>query len=355
MKILMLVNWKVLQTKKKPMNLQPPDYSIPGEPYWFFRYFEKKTEVDVIDIHSMKWIENFEKNKLHFYVIQTIRCIFKFSKYDLIISHGMQSGVLLSLIRRFRRGKEKHFVFEIGSFNSAAESGKAQRMMQVASKSIDGIIYHTSKQRTYYENYYPWLVKRSQFIRFGTDLEFFSPDRLKKSSDSGRYIICVGYHKRDWDTLIEAYKKLKTDVKLKLVGKIDKRYEHISGIEQLQFLPINELISQIYNALFCVLPLEYLNYSFGQMTLMQQMALGKLVVVSNVPSVMDYVRDRETALLYQAANVKDCRKKMLEALQNKNLRERIGQNARKYLLSECNEKIMAQQIEQYIKKRLEEG
>ena len=37
------------------------------------------------------------------------------------------------------------------------------------------------------------------------------------------------------------------------------------------------------------------NYSYGQMTLMQQMALGKCVVAAKVPSLVDYVENGKTA------------------------------------------------------------
>ena len=45
MKILMLVNWKVLSCKETPNDKQPPDYRVEGEPYWFYRYFHQKDDV----------------------------------------------------------------------------------------------------------------------------------------------------------------------------------------------------------------------------------------------------------------------------------------------------------------------
>jgi len=91
MKILMLVNWKVKYCDAKPDDRQPPDYKIEGEDYWFYRYFKKKPEVDVIDITSFPLLENFEKNKLHFYIWQAIKAIPKLNQYDLVVSHGMPS------------------------------------------------------------------------------------------------------------------------------------------------------------------------------------------------------------------------------------------------------------------------
>lgn len=345
MKILMLVNWKIDYFKKASINKQPPDYYIKGEPYWFYRYFEKSAQVDVVDIHSLTWIENFEKNKLRFYILQTLRIIPKLRNYDLIVSHGMQSGIVLGLLRRFIKTKGKHIVFDIGSFNSAAESGAALKLMQFASKSIDEIIYHTSSQMDYYKKFFPWICNKAQFIRFGTDLNFFSPAKLRVSKDFDKYIICVGYSKRDWNTVVRAYEKLKTDIKLRLVGHVEERFKSIPGVEQISFVPINELINQIYNAKFCVLPLESFNYSYGQMTLMQQMALGKCVIAARVPSLVDYIEDGKTAIMYEPKNVEDLKEKMQVLISDQMKIEKVAKFSRSYLERECNERLMAKNIE----------
>jgi glycosyltransferase involved in cell wall biosynthesis len=220
--------------------------------------------------------------------------------------------------------------------------------MQFSSKSIEYLIYHTGSQKEYYNRYFPWIAEKSEFIRFGTDLEFFRPEKIQKTKDRGTYILCVGYSKRDWDTLIEAYKLLHADIKLRLVGHIDERYASIPGVEQVAFIPINVLIEQIYNSLFGVLPLQSFNYSYGQMTLMQQMALEKCVIAAKVPSLIDYVENDVTAVLYEPQNSMELAAKMREILDNKEKREKIGKQGRKFLENKCNEKTMAKSIEQVI-------
>ncbi len=347
MKVLMLVNWKVEYCKNRPEHKQPPNFYVEGEEYWFYRYFKKKTEVDVLDIRSFSWLERFEKEKLRFYVWQALKAIPKARKYDLIVSHGMQSGIVLSLWRRLFKTKAKHIVFDIGSFNSAAESGFALKLMQFASKSVDGIIYHTSSQINYYRQFFSWLTGKSRFIRFGTDLEFFDPSGLKKMEDSGCYIICVGYIKRDWETLIAAYRGLDTDVKLRLVGHVEEMYSSIPGVEQLPYVPIRELVLQIYNARFCVLPLESFNYSYGQMTLLQQMALGKCVIAARVPSLVDYIEDKKTAIMYEPKDVSDLRHKIKECLEGEVDVKKIGSDASNFLDAYCNERTMAKTVESF--------
>lgn len=372
LKVLMLVNWKVEMTDHVPEGKQPPDYKVEGEPYWFFRYFKESVQVDVIDISSFPWLEKLESKKLKFYIWQTFRAIPKLKNYDMVLSHGAQSGVMLCLWRRLFKGKIKHVLFDIGSFNSAAESGGALKLMQFSSKSLDGMIYHTSEQKKYYEKCFPWLTGKSKFVPFGTDSLFFKPDSSKedKGMKESETILCVGYQKRDWDTLIAAYKQFaevllqkeqcdadkKCFPKLVFIGRDSygslQQIELPKGaeIETTPYVPLNELIQRIRKAEFCVLPLENFNYSFGQMTLLQQMALGKAVITAKVPSMTDYVEEGKNALLYEAGNAEQLCERMLKLHQDEDLRECLGERAAAYVKNEHNEEKMALLIEDFLKK-----
>lgn len=344
MKILMLVNWKIKYCDEKPADKQPPDYKVEGKDYWFYRYFKNKPEVDVIDIRSFPWLENFERNKLHFYIWQAIRAIPKLNQYDLIVSHGMPSAIVICLWRRLFKTKAKHVVFDIGSFASASESGFSLKLMQFASKSLDGLIYHMSAQRIYYEKFFPWIVDKSQFIKFGADFDFFGSDR-KINSIGRKYIVCAGKNKCDWDTVVKAYKESKIDLDLHLIGGKEERFENISGVVQIPYLPINDFIEQVHGAEFCVLPLEPVPFSFGQMRLLQQMALKKCVIVSNAPSILDYVEDGITAKVYKTHHQEELKRIMRWAVEKERGRENIANNAYNFVKDECNEEKMANNIE----------
>lgn len=355
MKILMLVNWKVAYENQIPEGKQPPDYVVPGQKYWFFRYLSDDISVDVVDIRSFPWLEQFEKEKIRFYIWQTLKVLPKLNQYDLVLSHGMQSGIVLCLWRRlFGHGKYKHIVFDIGGFNSAKEEGKALKLMQFASKSLDGVIYHTKSQITYYEKCHPWLLSKSRYIAFGTDAEYFQPTGTPIEKENP-YILCVGYNKRDWDTLLQAYEKLRNlqkgrnqdgladFPKLKLIGKekLDRKYD---GVETVGFIPVTQLMKEIEKATFCVLPLQSFNYSFGQMTLLQQMLLKKAVIAANVPSLRDYVTDGQDCLLYEPENAEELAEQMDRLIQDPKLAEKLGENAMNSVREKWNEKRMAQDI-----------
>ena len=348
----MLVNWKIEYTDKVPADKQPPDYYIKGEDYWFFRYFKnrKDIQVDVVDIRSFPALEKFEKNKIRFYVWQTLKILPKLKDYDLILSHGMQSGIVLCLWRRlFGKGKYKHIVFDIGAFNSAKEEGKALKLMQFASKTLDGVIYHTAMQEEYYEKYHPWLLDKSQYIAFGTDSEFFENVQIRRETNKERapYILSIGYNKRDWDTLIKAYETLDTEVELHLLGNDSWKSDN-PKIKILPPVPVKEMMQMIEGSLFGVLPLKWFNYSYGQMTLMQQMAMGKAVIVSEVPSVKDYAKHNVDACFYPPENVEALAEQMQSLLEDGEFRKQIGRAAAETIKEKINEKIMAQEIEMFI-------
>ena len=209
----------------------------------------------MIDIRSFPWLENFERNKLHFYIWQAIRAIPKLNQYDLIVSHGMPSAVVICLWRKFFKTKAKHIVFDIGSFASASESGFSLKLMQFASKSLDGLIYHMSAQKSYYERFFPWIVGKSRFIRYGADFDFFGDDRMINSIGRS-YIVCAGKNKCDWNTVVKAYKESKIDLDLHLIGGREEQFENINGVVQIPYLPVNDFIKQVRGAEFCILPLE---------------------------------------------------------------------------------------------------
>lgn len=351
MKILMLVNWKVEYTKVRPADKQPPDYVLEGEKYWFFRHIDgEKIDVEVVDCRSFPLLERLEKNKLRFYIWQTLKVLPRVKKYDLILSHGMQSGIVLCLWRRiWGQGKYKHIVFDIGAFNSAREDGKALKLMQFASKSLDGVIYHTKSQISYYETCHPWLIDKSKYIPFGADPAFFG-ENAGKQEEKVPYMLSIGYNKRDWETLLRAYAETDKKYKLKLIGDPAAiPEEERKGIEVLPPVPIRELMQLIEGEAFGILPLKSFLYSYGQMTLLQQMAMGKTVISADVPSVCDYVEDGVDGYLYRPENAGDLAAKMQDLMDHPQKAERMGQKARDSVCRKWNEKNMAVQIWQFVK------
>ena len=83
------------------------------------------------------------------------------------------------------------------------------------------------------------------------------------------------------------------------------------------------------------------------MTLLQQMAMGKAVIVADVYSIEAY-KGEDHFLLYQPENVLQLKRQMERLLNSEELRERIGKTAQKAVEKRYNEKIMAHHIQRVL-------
>ena len=356
-RVLMLVNWKVTYCDAIPAGIQPPDYVVEGQPYWFFRFMSPEFEVEAVDISAPRCVEKLEK-KIRFYIWQTLRVLPRLNQFDLVLSHGMQSGIVLALWRRlFGKGMYRHVVFDIGAFNSGRRSGRALQLMQFASRSLDGVIYHTRIQEEYYEACHPWLRGKTKFIPFGTDTEFFSagdassqkgkisePESLPKEKD--RYILSFGKIKRDWTTLLKAYELSDRKFLLKIVGNPELLSEDLR-VQILPPVPLVDLQELIRGAEFCVVPLEVFPYSYGQMTLLQQMAMGKAVIAADVPSLAAY-HERDGICWYSPGKADELAQKMNDLADNPELCSELGKRAAEAVRTRYNEKKMAKEIQSFL-------
>ena len=121
----------------------------------------------------------------------------------------------------------------------------------------------------------------------------------------------MGYRKRDWNTLHEAFNKVSISENLYLIGNQNIKCKN-SKVKALPFISIDELMTYVVNAKFSIVPLEDFNYSFGQMTLLQQMTLGIPILAADVPAIRDYCNCSNGILTYKAYNSDDLAKKLVQ-------------------------------------------
>lgn len=350
-KILLLINWRIKYLKYEDASLQLSDQCFNNK-FWFFKYFKSDVDVDVVDTRSIKAIESFEKNKLRFYIMQTLRVLPRLNDYDLIISHGTTSGIFLDLLHQvFKFKMPPHIVVDISSFKQASTKGLAFHLCNYASRSINYLIYHTPIQSKYFDDFFPWLKNHKSFVPFGVDGNYWKK-KQGENDGNGNYIVSVGYRRRDWRTLINAYNKSNQKYKLLLIGN-DNIYVDNPNIRVLPFVDINRLINYICASKFCILPLNYLPFSYGQMTLLQQMALGKAIIAADVPSIQPY--KSRGLKRYQAGNVKELTEKLNKMFDlNSGELKILGSINQTSVLNEYSEQNMAHDIEKVCKSILKD-
>ena len=353
MKILLLINWKIKYCDEIPDGIQPSDYSCPKETFWFFKYFNEEPQVDVVDISAPEIIEKIE-NKVRFHFYQTFKVLKQMNDYDLIFVHGSNSAMLLCALKRILHIKTPPILdVDISSFHQAYTSGIIHRLSQFSSKAFDYMVYHTSSQYDYYKDQFPWLVNKSKFIHVGVDYDYWKLKSYPEIKEKDSYIVCVGYRKRDWKTLLEAYDKAKIKEELYLIGNPNIKSEN-PKVKVLPFIPIEELMTYIVNSRFSVIPLDDFNYSFAQLTLLQQMALGVPILAADVPAIRDYAKESKGVESYIPYSVENLREKLVGmSMKSETALAKMGEDNITAIKTTLSEQEMAKKIEMICEKTCE--
>ena len=346
MKTLALVNWGIKFLSVDDGRIPAPNKYLEGSNYWFFKYWPPEYEVDVIDYTKIPLLFTVESKLLKFYALQAFRAFARMKKYDLIISHGAQSGLIFSLMRQIGGLQNPpHFIIDVGCFNGGRDNPLELLLIKYSARSLAGVIHHASIQENYYKKHLPFLRRR--FIPFGVDPDYFAPIETGKSD----YIISVGYAKRDFKTLLEAWseigfpKPLLKIVGSKKLGGVKNLPPHVELIGRVNVDEYRKLIGE---SNFVVLPLPYYRYAYGQMTLLQSMSMAKAVVVTRTPSTIDYVNDGENAIFVEPGDARDLKAKMELLMQNPLFPKAIGVRARLKVIDNFTEKMMAEKIYKFV-------
>jgi len=171
----------------------------------------------------------------------------------------------------------------------------------------------------------PAIVKaRAVFAPIPADGEFaaYAP------SDDG-YVFAGGGTGRDFVTLIEALRD--THIRLRIVtfGPESLGWTGTlpEDVEVEWTMPLPEFLQRMARARIVVVPLREGSSDFGQTTLVQALSIGKPVVATRSPGVVDYVHDGREGLLVDAGDAAGYRAAVLRLYRNAELRRACRRHA----------------------------
>ena len=353
MRILFIPNWNVARLASDDATVQAPDKHVEGQPYWFFTHFTSDVQVDVLDIGRDNWLRRFER-RLKFYISQPIKAWRRRNGYDLVMSHGAQSGLLYELLSSWSRRRPPHLMVDVGALNGGRETGLATRLIRYAMRRAPHLIVHSRTQLPWLERNYPNLAARACYIPFGVDVDDFVPLDVPHE----RTIVSFGYAKRDFDTLCQAFASLPDSqgYRLLIIGdtSLSGSYAHCPGIEFKPAQTLPQLRQAIAASAAVALILPDYPYSYGQMSVLQSMAMGKPLIVSDTASTHDYVSDAPGVMLVPVGDVDAVRRALEQMIHcDDSTRRDKGMANRDYVVAHHSQRAMAQRIEQLIKEILE--
>jgi len=167
--------------------------------------------------------------------------------------------------------------------------------------------------------------ERAVFAPLPADGDF---DDVHSARDDG-YVFAGGGAGRDFATLIEALRD--SPLRLRIVtfspATLGWTGELPSNVDVEWTMPLPQFLDRLAGARIVVVPLRDGSSDFGQTTVVQALSLGKPVVATRSPGVVDYVHHEREGLLVEAGDVAGLSAAVLRLEADPELREACSRHA----------------------------
>ena len=182
------------------------------------------------------------------------------------------------------------------------------------------------------------------FLYHRGDTDFYRPPD-SPSVLTNPYIFSIGLDEsRDFDTLAAAARRCRDEL-----GVTHRFVLHTTravadpGVLEVHRDPVSyPRLRQLYqDASLVVLPLRDRLHPGGINTLLEAMAIGRPIVVSGSRGILDYVSDGDTVRVVAPGDVQGMSRAIAELLANPREGERLGRNARQFVVDRCDNRVYA--------------
>jgi glycosyltransferase involved in cell wall biosynthesis len=206
---------------------------------------------------------------------------------DVIVTDGEHVGIPLALLLAASRSRVKHVT--IGHRLSSPRKRVLLKAFRAQTR-IDRIAVHSRQQHEFaLELGVP--AERLAFLPYQVDSEFWSPTGTAEE----RLIVSAGLEHRDYPTLLRATRGLDAEV---VIGAASNWSRHKFAADVLpsnvrvgsfDYLALRDLYAR---AAVVVVPLLDVDNQAGVTTILEAMAMGKAVIVTQSRGQTDVVEDR---------------------------------------------------------------
>ena len=126
-------------------------------------------------------------------------------------------------------------------------------------------------------------------------------------------------------------------------------------IEVRQAVPIPELRALYRQAKLHIIPLYNTHYSSGQTVLLENMSLGRAVLVTKVAATEDYVQDGVSAFCVAPQDVQQLRQKIIECLADEAHCQDVGITAAKIVRQHYTSRLFTERLLKIIEEMIDKS
>jgi glycosyltransferase involved in cell wall biosynthesis len=218
-------------------------------------------------------------------------------------------------------------------FNTNLYTGYKHALTRTALQSVDRFIVHNTAEREAYSRWYNLPIDRFEFVPM--QIPIFP---LTETEDTETpFILALGSAYRDYALFFE------------VVSRLGFRTIVIAGPRALEGLTIppnvetpfglkkTEIHSLMQRARFVVLPMVETGIVAGTVTLVEALAFGCPLIVSNRRGVEDYIQHNITGHLVQPGSLTELTNAIHTMWHNEALRDRLRQQSRQYAINHLSD------------------
>lgn len=302
-----------------------------------------------VTVHSLEVQNNVmkeasDKSKLEYLKkIKKVRALIKEINPDILHAHYASSYGLLGAIANYH----PYMISVWGSdvYDFPIKSPIHKFIIKYNLKKADCILSTSNVMKIETEKY---TNKPIEVTPFGVDINKFIPKKVEKEE------IVIGTiktleEKYGVEYLIKAFKEVKErnkDLELKLriggtgsqtdyLKELTKKLSIEKEVDFLGFVQPENVVKEFQNFDLAVFPSILDSESFG-VAAVEAEACGVPVVVSDVGGLMESTKPNVTSLVAKKKSVEDLADKIENLVLNKELREKMGNDARKFVEENYN-------------------
>ncbi len=245
-----------------------------------------------------------------------------------VLSTSEKVAIPLAALLRFGRNRPKVAHIVIAHKLSSGLKRPFLRLWALH-RSFSQLICVSAAQAQYAEDELDIPAENTHFIHDKVDHRFFHPLPGRESD----YVLVVGREQRDYETFLSALAGTRLRVVIAASSPWSSTPLRITNSEDSETTILGPVsytaLRELYaGACLVVVPLKDVDYAAGVNAVLEAMAMGKAVVVSDTAGLKGYVRQGITGRLVPPTDVPALREAVLALWHGEGERARLGYNAR---------------------------